>query len=497
MRLWSEFRRLFHVHPVAAMSIFALVAASLILLRLKQQSDNLSEVSALESAHIVSTAISEFRTVYTAEVVNRVRRQGIEITHDYLMKEHAIPLPATLSMELGRRIGVQSGAQVQLYSAHPFPWRQETGGLKDEFARFAWKTLNRVPDKPITRIEETGGKRTLRYATADIMRSSCVNCHNTHPDSPKVDWDLGDVRGVLEVSVAMTTATELTRTGLAGTAAILATGAGVGLGLLALLLTGMRKTSRAEQEAEIAIQAHLEAEAANRSKSEFVANMSHELRTPLNAIIGYSEMLVEEAKDEDLESFVGDLDKIGQAGKHLLGLIDDVLDLSKIEAGRMELSPESFDLNGVVDEAVATSQPLVERNGNALLLEVADGLGSIHADRTKLLQIIYNLLSNAAKFTDSGTIWLRAKRDNRDEDWLQFEVEDTGIGMSPSQIETIYDPFSQADASTTRKYGGTGLGLAITKRFCELMGGRITVTSAPGSGSRFTIWLPATSVHLD
>ncbi len=497
MRFWSVFSRSFQVHPVVLMSIFALVAASLILLRLKQQSDSLSEASALQSARIVSAAIREFRTVYTAEVVNRVRRQGIEITHDYLMNEHAIPLPATLSMELGRRIGVQSGAQVQLYSAHPFPWRQETGGLKDEFARIAWKTLNEVPGKPITQIDETGGTRTLRFATADVLRGSCVNCHNTHPDSPKVDWGLGDVRGVLEVSVPMTTATELTRAGLAGTAAVLVAGAGAGLGLLALLLSGMRKTSRAEQEAEIAMRAHMEAEAANRSKSEFVANMSHELRTPLNAIIGYSEMLVDDARDEELESFVSDLEKIGQAGKHLLGLIDDVLDLSKIEAGRMELSPESFDLNGVVDEAVATSRPLVDQNGNTLELEIATDLGSIHADRTKLLQIFYNLLSNAAKFTNSGTIWLRVKRDDRDEGWLQIEVEDTGIGMTPSQIETIYDPFSQADSSTTRKYGGTGLGLAITKRFCELMGGRITVSSAPGSGSRFTIWLPSTSVRLD
>ena len=495
---WSAFQRLLRVRPVAVMSFFALVAAVLILLRLKQQADDLSEASALQSARIVSAAIKEFRTIYTAEVVNRVRHQGIEITHDYLMKEHAIPLPATLSMELGRRIGVQSGARVQLYSAYPFPWRQETGGLRDAFGRTAWETLNRIPGEAITTIEETGEAQTLRYATADIMRNSCVNCHNTHPDSPEVDWEVGDVRGVLEVSVPMTTATELTRTGLTGTAVILVTGASVGLGLLALLLTGLRKTARAEQETEIALRAHLASEAASRSKSEFVANMSHELRTPLNAIIGYSEMLVDDAKNEEREDSVGDLEKIGQAGKHLLGLVNDILDLSKIEAGRMELSPETFDLNRAMDEAMATSQSLVEQNGNTLQMEVADGLGSILADRTKVLQILYNLLSNAAKFTSSGTIWLRARLEDADgRNWLHIEVEDTGIGMTLEQIETIYDAFSQGDSSTTRRYGGTGLGLAITKRFCELMGGRITVTSTPGSGSRFTIRLPAVSDDLD
>ena len=335
MHIWTALRRLFQGHPVLALSLLTLVAAALILLRLQQQSNNLSEASALQSARIVSAAIREFRTIYTAEVVDRVRQQGIEITHDYLMKEHAIPLPATLSMELGRRIGVQSGARVELYSAHPFPWRQETGGLRDEFARIAWEKLRRAPDEAITRLEETAGTRMLRYATADIMRSSCVNCHNTHPDSPKVDWALGDVRGVLEVSLPMSTATELTRSGLAGTAAILVAGAGAGLGLLALLLAGLRQTARAEQETEIALRAHAAAESANRTKSEFVANMSHELRTPLNAIIGYSEILEEDAREEGLESFVGDLEKIGLSGKHLLALIDNVLDLSKIEVGRI------------------------------------------------------------------------------------------------------------------------------------------------------------------
>ena len=239
-------------------------------------------------------------------------------------------------------------------------------------------------------------------------------------------------------------------------------------------------------------QARNAAEQANLSKSQFLANMSHELRTPLNAIIGYSEMLEAEANDEGLESFVSDLERIGQSGKHLLALINDVLDLSKIEAGRMELSPETFELNSFIDDVVAASQPLLEQNANALRLQVADDLGSIHTDQVKLRQVLYNLLSNAAKFTREGAIQLTAKREASDGgDWVQFDVEDEGIGMTPEQTEKIFDSFSQADASTTRKYGGTGLGLAITKHFCEMMGGEISVLSRLGEGSFFTVRVPA------
>jgi signal transduction histidine kinase/DNA-binding response OmpR family regulator len=233
-------------------------------------------------------------------------------------------------------------------------------------------------------------------------------------------------------------------------------------------------------------------EVAGRYKSEFLASMSHELRTPLNAIIGYSEMLEEEAGDLGQEGFVPDLQKIHGAGKHLLSLINNVLDLSKIEAGKMDLYLENFAIASMVQEVVATVKPLVEKNGNALDVHCADDLGTMRADLTKVRQTLFNLLSNASKFTERGTVTLRAGRESvNGGEWISFSVRDTGIGMSPEQTSKLFQAFTQADASTTRKYGGTGLGLAISQKFCQMMGGDISVASTLGQGSTFTARLPA------
>ncbi|MGB5179443.1 MAG: response regulator [Gammaproteobacteria bacterium] len=234
------------------------------------------------------------------------------------------------------------------------------------------------------------------------------------------------------------------------------------------------------------------AEQANRAKSAFLANMSHELRTPMNAIIGYSEMLQEDAVDSGQEEFIPDLEKINAAGKHLLSLINDILDLSKIEAGRMDLYLERFDLSATLADIVSTVSPLVEKNSNTLELDAIQDLGSIRADLTKLRQALFNLLSNAAKFTHNGMITLIARREHETGgDWIVLSVKDTGIGIAADHINRLFEDFTQADGSTTRNYGGTGLGLSISRRFCQMMGGDITVESLPGEGSTFTIRLPA------
>jgi len=234
---------------------------------------------------------------------------------------------------------------------------------------------------------------------------------------------------------------------------------------------------------------------ASQHKSQFVANMSHELRTPLNAIIGYSEMLQEEAEDLGQEEFLPDLRNIHVAGKHLLSLINDILDLSKIEAGKMELFFEHFDVASMVRDTVTTIQPLVEENANNLQVDFQDDQSAMHADLTKVRQALFNLLSNACKFTDRGTITLNVSKESiNGSPWLRFRVSDTGIGMTPEQVDKLFQAFSQADASTTRQYGGTGLGLAISRKFCQMMGGDITVESIFGEGSTFTIRLPA-EVH--
>lgn len=248
----------------------------------------------------------------------------------------------------------------------------------------------------------------------------------------------------------------------------------------------LAEATRQAQEAQKA------AETANRTKSDFLANMSHELRTPMNAIIGYSEMLTDEAKDAGHEEYVSDLGKINAAGKHLLHLINDVLDLSKVEAHKLELYLETFDVATLCKDVVTTIKPLAEKNGNALEVHFTDGVGSMRADTTRVRQVLFNLLSNACKFTEKGTVSLNVVRKKGDGmDWVVFSVLDMGIGMTPEQMQNLFQPFSQADSSTTRKYGGTGLGLAISKRFCEMMGGDVTVESVPGKGSTFTVRLPA------
>ncbi len=235
------------------------------------------------------------------------------------------------------------------------------------------------------------------------------------------------------------------------------------------------------------------AEAANSAKSQFLASMSHELRTPLNAIIGYSEMLEEEAADTGQDGFVPDLQKIRAAGRHLLALINDILDLSKIEAGKLELFLETFDVRQVIGEVATTIAPLVEKNGNRLEIRCAEGVGRMHSDLTRTRQVLLNLLSNACKFTQGGSIALAAARERADDgnEWVVLRVSDSGIGMTPEQLSRLFEAFAQADASTARNYGGTGLGLAITRRFSRMMGGDVTVESRPGAGSTFTVRLPA------
>jgi PAS domain S-box-containing protein len=244
------------------------------------------------------------------------------------------------------------------------------------------------------------------------------------------------------------------------------------------ILRDMRELDKAREAAEIA----------NRAKSQFLANMSHELRTPLNAIILYTELLRDEAADRQLDDFLPDLKKIHGAAKHLLALINDVLDLSRIESGKLELHPETFDVPALVRDVVTTIQPLAQKNANALEVHCPDDVGPMHADPTKVRQSLFNLLSNACKFTEGGTVRLEVGRDARG---FAFRVIDTGIGMTPEHLAKLFKPFSQVDPSATRRFGGSGLGLAITRHFCQAMGGDIAVESRPGVGSTFTIRLPA------
>ena len=253
--------------------------------------------------------------------------------------------------------------------------------------------------------------------------------------------------------------------------------------------TDITERKQVQEELVAAVDA---AEDANRAKSAFLANMSHELRTPLNAILGYSEMLEEEAQDRGLLDFVPDLERVRTAGKHLLRLINDILDLSKIEAGKMDLFVESFELPSLLREVESTMTPLAGKRGNTLETRFPQGIGSMRSDLTRVRQILLNLTGNAIKFTENGAVSLEARRVSEPgREWVVFDVKDSGIGMTPEQLGKLFKAFTQADASTSRRYGGTGLGLTISRQLCHLMKGEVNVTSEAGKGSSFTVRLPA------
>ena len=244
---------------------------------------------------------------------------------------------------------------------------------------------------------------------------------------------------------------------------------------------------RQKNELQIAME---KARSASQAKTDFLAKVSHELRTPLNAIIGYSEMLMEEAEDDGLETYSDDLTKIHSSGEHLLTLINDILDISKIEAGKMDLYLEDFKLKDFISQVISTAQPLVEKNRNKMVVELDDSIGTLRNDETKLRQVLLNLLSNAAKFTEGGVIKLKISKAARSS--VKFELSDTGIGMTPKQLKNVFEEFMQAETSTSKKYGGTGLGLPISKKITEMMDGKIEIKSKVGDGTTFTITIPKT-----
>ncbi len=242
---------------------------------------------------------------------------------------------------------------------------------------------------------------------------------------------------------------------------------------------------RQKKELQIAME---KARSASQAKTDFLAKVSHELRTPLNAIIGYSEMLMEEAEDDGLKTYLDDLTKIHSSGDHLLTLINDILDISKIEAGKMELYLEEFNLKDFISQIVSTTQPLVEKNRNELVVDLDESIGTLRNDETKLRQVLLNLLSNAAKFTEAGVIKLKVSKTTRDR--VKFELSDTGIGMTSKQLKSVFEEFMQAETSTSKKYGGTGLGMPISKKITDMMGGNIDIKSKVGEGTTFTITIP-------
>ena len=428
--------RLLCERPIAVLLVLFLSAVAVIIWHTHRQQYALVEAQAMESAKQLADALAKFRTIYTSEVVERVRQQGITITHDYQHKDGAIPLPATLSMMLGNQIGAgDSNTRTRLYSAFPFPWRSADGGLTDEFAADAWEALTQNPDTAFYRLDEVDGVPVLRYATADVMRSACVDCHNSHPDSPKTDWKIGDVRGVLEVIEPLVDPLAQSHTGLVDTTVLMLLMTLGGLLVIGVILGNLRRvaaeaqdlaeqtneansglkkevTERKRAEEELLASKHdlqmrvvdleeaqsmLEMQGqslvgladdlfiardkvaeADRAKSEFVATMSHELRTPLNAIIGFSEIIANEilgpVGNAKYRQYAMDIQASGQ---HLLDLINDILDLSKIESGKDELRDDEIEIPLLVHSALNLVSQGAERDGIRLSLDLPEQLPTL------------------------------------------------------------------------------------------------------------------------
>ncbi|MDP1749793.1 MAG: response regulator [Reyranella sp.] len=470
---------------------------------------NLSETALRLQAKDLNSVITSVRTYYATNVVGHVLAMPgpSAVVHNYKSVPGAIPIPATLSLELGKVIGEQQ-SNITYRFISDFPFKGRAPHELDAFEREALASLRENPHQTLSDVSWSGFDGRVRVITPVIMAAGCVKCHSAHPDSPKRDWKVGDVRGIQEVIVSASMASNILAFKYLLSYFVFIAVLGVSFIVLQQRLTSTigdmnleleganavlaaRSSELAETVTELQV-ARDQAMEASRTKSSFLANMSHELRTPLNAIIGLTELMSENAARFGTEKAVEPLRRVLRAGRHLLNLINSILDLSKIEAGKLDLTLERVTIQPVLEEVLGLAKPLAETNKNELVLECTEEIGVIRTDSMRLRQILLNLLSNACKFTKAGKVVLKVARvQDAAGQWVEFAVSDSGIGMTEEQLGRLFQEFMQADASTTRQFGGTGLGLAITRRLCQLMGGDVAVTSTPGKGSTFTVRLPA------
>ena len=497
-------------HMLPLLSVFTIATVVMAFVYLSHASKQIMQENAVTGAQRYLEALAEFRTLYTSEVIKTAKRQGLTISHNYQDIEGAIPLPATLSMALGKKIGAhQSGAKTYLYSRYPFPWRRNENQalFRQGFTQAAWQALTANPQQAYYRFEDFDGRPSIRYAIADQMRPACVNCHNQHQDSPKNNWQVGDVRGVMEVILPIDVAQLETQSTLTATFTV--------LGLLTMLLSlilgivfsrlkkdtqkltdanyalGLQNNQVEEKNIEISVANQRlekytdELLQANQAKSDFLACMSHEIRTPINGVMGMLGLMLKHPLS-DAQHHKATLAQ--SSAQSLLTLINDILDFSKVDAGKLELEELDFNLRAMVSELAQTMALRIQEKGLELVLDINSlSHEMVKGDPGRLRQIITNLVGNAIKFTQSGEIVIRGHVQQTDEQELVFHcsVADTGMGIPHDKQASLFEAFTQVDASTTRKYGGTGLGLSIVHKLCELMGGEIKVTSDVGKGSIF------------
>lgn len=464
---------------------------------------SVSRSSALNNARLYVEALKEFRTLYSSHVVETVAQHGIKASHNFDPQSDSIPLPVTLTMILGENIGKKiDGAKTKLYSPYPFPWRSEKGGLRDNFAREAWSHLSRDSSASFHSFETINGKEVLRYAIADVMRESCVSCHNSYEGTPKKDWKTGDVRGVLEVMLPMDAITVNTRKNVS---AIISGFTFIALFAILYLILMIRKSllynrnlkyevatrtmdlqNEIDQcelyEAELLV-AKEAAERGNRIKSEFINNVNHEIRTPMTLILGFTDLLELEQTSESQKEH---LNEIRNSSLQLLDMINNMLDFSEIEEGNVKVTLEEVNVIKVIRDCINIVKPIASK------YEVNVDYESLHncdcyvmADYTRLKQVFLNLIVNAVEYNrKNGSVSFHCDED--DGDYVRFKIIDTGLGINDEDQQILFEPFMRVGATTT-EIRGTGLGLVICKRLLEMMGGSIGFESTPGKGSVFWI----------
>jgi signal transduction histidine kinase len=497
---WAWCGHVLYGHTALVLTIMFFLTMVGALWYLTRISIELVHSAALQGSSLYADALEEARKVYTSEVVDRLVDR-VTVTHDYATREGAIPLPVTFSMELDRRVSKETaGMQARLYSDFPFPSRKD-GGPRDDFEREALRQLRQFPDRPFYRFEDFQGRQSLRYAVADRMEAGCVSCHNSHPDSPKTDWKVGDVRGVIEIIRPLDSIIAQTYSGLRDTFALMAVIGIMGLSSLALVIARLRQSSTEAEERASALEKEIlaremteselrrakdAAETANVAKSQFLGNMGHELRTPLNAILGYMELIRDNIYGEVPEKIRDVLQRVEKNGRHLLNLINEVLDIARMETGRLTLSISDYSMGEVAQTLATSLEGAGLEKHLALKVTVAPDLPIGRGDQRRLAQVLRNLVGNAIKFTEGGEVHVDVQASDGS---FLVSVADTGPGIAAADQQRIFEAFGQIDTAKTRK-GGTGLGLSIAKRIIELHGGRIGVESSLGKGSIFWFTVP-------